>query len=218
MQGPSHLLVSWFVADAARLETARERRIVAWAGLAPDVDVVAYAAAIVYYGFDQNAAFENVWQVIHHRYTHGIAFVLLTGVAAWFLARSSRWRVALLAVAVSGLHNFLDVVGGGPTWPIYPLWPLSDAGWSASWSWTLADWPNHVVLFACLAGTMLYARLAARSPVEVFGVRADRWFVRVVRQERGAQARASQGLRALIWAAVLLIVAAVLAPLGFRLP
>ena len=79
--------------------------------------MVAYIVAIVYYGFDQEKAFENVWQVVHHRYTHGLAFVLLTGVAAWLLSSRSM-RVAALAMLASAIHNFCDLVGGGPTWPI----------------------------------------------------------------------------------------------------
>lgn len=225
MQGPSHLMVSWFFADACRLESARERRIVAWSGFAPDFDVLAYAGALVYYRLDKDLAFENVWSVVHHRYTHGLAFVLLTGVLAWLLAgHSNRVRVASLAMAASALHNFCDVVAGGPTWPIYPLWPLSDLGWTANWSWTLADWPNSVILFACLGAMMLYARFAGRSPVEVFGDRADRWFVSVAQQKAGesgaAAATVRSGrrfpLRIVVWLAVALLVVAALAPLGFN--
>ncbi len=42
MQGPSHLLLSWYFAEAGGIATPRDRRIVAWSGLAPDVDVLAY--------------------------------------------------------------------------------------------------------------------------------------------------------------------------------
>lgn len=218
MQGPSHLLVSWFYADASGIDSARDRRIVAWAGLAPDIDVLAYAGALVYYRLDQDAAFENVWRAVHHHYTHGLAFVLLTGVMAWMIAsnRSNRWRVAAFATLASAIHNFCDLVAGGPTWPIYPLWPLSDLAWSASWSWTIGEWPNIVILAACFAGAFVYARIVGRSPVECFGNRADAWFVRVVRTGSTGASRGSSGLRWIIWAAVALIVVAVLAPLGFR--
>jgi len=220
MQGPSHLLVSWYFAEAAGLETPRERRIVAWSGLAPDIDVLAYAAALVYYRFDKDLAFENVWQVVHHRYTHGLTFVALTGIVAWLLAARSpaRARVVLLAVIASAMHNFFDVVAGGPTWPVYPYWPLSDLPVSASWSWTIAEWPNVVILLACLAGMLLYARIAGRSPLECFGDRADTWLARTVRQKAaGAVSSArTRKLRWIIWAAVLLAAAAILAPLGFN--
>jgi inner membrane protein len=217
MQGPSHLAISWAFGEALGLQSARERRIVAWAGLAPDIDVVAYVAAIVYYGFDQERAFENVWQVIHHRYTHGLGFVVLTGIVAYAL--SSRWRIALLAILASAIHNFCDLVGGGPTWPIYPLWPLTDAAWSASWSWTIGEWPNIVILFVCLAGTLVYARLHGRSPMECFGDRADAWLVRVVRNEqRESRPGGNTRLRLIIWGALIVATLAILAPLGFKVP
>lgn len=220
MQGPSHLLVSWYFAEAAGLDAPRERRIVAWAGLAPDVDVLAYAAALVYYRFDKDLAFENVWQVVHHRYTHGLAFVALTGVAAWLLtARSpARARVVLLAMIASAMHNFFDIVAGGPTWPVYPYWPVSELPVSASWSWTIGEWPNVVILLACLAGMLLYARIAGRSPLECFGDRADAWLVRTARQESAAAvpSAGARKLRWIIWAVVLLAAAAILAPLGFN--
>ena len=55
----------------------------------PDFDVVAYVGAILWYGFDKDKAFENVWQVVHHRYTHGLAFVLVTAIVADGLMRFS---------------------------------------------------------------------------------------------------------------------------------
>lgn len=243
MQGPSHLMLSWFFADASRLDSTNERRIVAWSGLAPDIDVLAYIGAILWYGLDKDLAFENVWQVVHHRYTHNLTFVLLTGVIAWLLASrlvalrvgdgavqsasgARAWRVALLSILASALHNFFDIVGGGPTWPVYPLWPLSEFGWTTSWSWPLSEWPNTVILFSCLAATMLYAKFAGRSPVELFGGRTDRWFAGVVQQgsdrsgaaakRRGAAARMRVPLRFIIWVLVALVTIAVLAPLGFR--
>jgi membrane-bound metal-dependent hydrolase YbcI (DUF457 family) len=216
MQGPSHLLVSWYFADAAGVPSARDRRIVAWAGLAPDIDVLAYAAALVYYRLDKDLAFENVWRVVHHRYTHGLTFVLLTGGVAWMLATSqaARVRVALLAMVASALHIFCDLVAGGPTWPVYPLWPVSDLGWSASWSWTIGEWPNIAILFACLAAMFAYAKFGARSPLECFGDRADAWFVRIATQAPSAAPAERSNLRWIIWAAVILGAIAILAPLA----
>ena len=118
MQGPSHLLVSWFLAESVNVESARDRRIVAWSGFAPDVDVVAYFGAIVYYRFDQELAFENVWSVVHHRYTHGLFFVAIVTALAFFVAdrrpgATGPPKVALLAALAAALHCFFDVVAGG---------------------------------------------------------------------------------------------------------
>ena len=218
MQGPSHLMVSWYFAETGGVAAPRDRRIVAWAGLAPDFDVLAYIGALVYYRLDKDLAFENVWQVVHHRYTHGLTFVLLTGIVAWFLATPgpARMRVAMFAVLASAMHNFFDIVAGGPTWPVYPFWPFSDFGWFASWSWTIGEWPNIAILFACLGGMFLYGKFAGRSPMECFGDRADAWWVRTVRQEIVSPAQSGNSLRWIIWIALALIVIAVLAPLGFN--
>ena len=216
MQGPSHLLLSWYFADASALEKPRDRRIVAWSGLAPDVEVLAYAGALVYYRLDKDLAFENVWQVVHRKYTHGLTFLLVTVIVACLLASPERrWKVALLAGAAGVLHNFCDLIAGGPTWPIYPFWPLCGLPWSASWSWTIGEWPNLALLAVLLAGMFAYARWAGRSPLDCFGGAADGWFVRTVRNER--RATASPRTRWIIWAAVALVCVAILAPLGLRL-
>lgn len=221
MQGPTHLMASWYFAEAAEVATPRDRRIVAWAGFMPDIDVLAYLAAIVYYRFDKELAFEHVWKEVHHRYTHNLAFVLVTGVVAYALAsRAARGRVALFAMTTCALHNFLDVVGAGPTWPIYPLWPVSQSGWFATWSWTIGDWQNIVIFVLLTAGMFAYAKARGRSPVECFGDRAGAWFVRIVRE--GSDARApsarpsSPRLRWIIWGVLAVAVIAVLAPLGFN--
>jgi membrane-bound metal-dependent hydrolase YbcI (DUF457 family) len=207
-------MLSWYFAESAGVASARDRRVVAWSGLAPDVEVLAYAGAIVWYGFDKDKAFENVWQVAHRHYTHGIAFVLLTGIVAWWLASPgrARARVAVLAMFAPAIHNFCDLVGGGAAWPVYLLWPLSEFRWSAAWSWDIGDWPNLAILFGGLAAMFLYAKYAGRSPMECFGARADAWFTSVVRQQR-APARDASRVRWIIWAVLLLVVAAVVAPL-----
>src|SRR5881394_4111375 len=64
MQGPTHLMVSWYFAEAVDVAMPRDRRIVAWAGFMPDIDVLAYLGAIVYYRFDKELAFENVWKEV----------------------------------------------------------------------------------------------------------------------------------------------------------
>jgi hypothetical protein len=81
------------------------------------------------------------------------------------------------------------------------------------WSWTIGEWPNIVVLVACLGGALAYAREAGRSPLECFGDRADGWLVTVVRQ---GSVRSSSRARWVIWAAVVVGALAILAPLGFN--
>jgi len=197
MQGPSHLVISWFVAEASGLESARNRRIVALAGLAPDIDVVAYIAAYVYFGFDRELAYSKVWVTVHHYYTHGIGFAVLTAIAAYALAArphpkftsppsSFPWDapigVAALAMLMSLGHVFCDIVAAGSRFPVYPLWPLSDLAWTVSWSWELRDWPNQIITIVCLFAVIIYARYGNRSPLESLSYRLDAWVVSIARQ------------------------------------
>ncbi|MDX1513801.1 MAG: metal-dependent hydrolase, partial [Gammaproteobacteria bacterium] len=181
MQVAAHLVISWFSAEAAGLKRPRDRRIVALSGVAPDIDAVAYPAAYLWFGFDLDRAYAEVWEPVHHHYTHGIGFALLTGGVAWWLARAGPefdrkpFTVAVLACLVSLAHVFCDVVGAGPGWPVFPLWPISEAAWSVSWSWNVSDWPNSALTFSGLAMTLIYARVAGRSPVESISTRLDGW-------------------------------------------
>jgi hypothetical protein len=215
-------MLSWFVAEAAELDHPRDRRIVAWSGFAPDFDVLGYLLAIIYYGFDKDLAFQHFWQPYHHRFTHGISFVLLIGIVAYLLGKRGHGqperalKVAMLSILVATIHLFGDLVAGGPTWPLYPIWPFSDAAWSLSWSWTLAEWPNTLILFGCLAGMLLYARWVGYSPLEVFSYRLDRGFVAIAQQQDSQHRNHSASalkMRIIIYGLLLLVMIALLAPL-----
>ena len=239
-------MISWFVAEACGIKSPRDRRIVALSGLAPDIDSLAYVGAIVYFRFDKDLAFEHVWEVVHHRYTHGLGFVVLTGIIALMVATrfsvfgprrksvaglaNQAGKVALLSMLVSAIHVFCDVVGGGPTWPVFPAWPLSNLAWAVDWSWTLGEWPNSVILFASLAGMMLYARVAGYSPMESINYSFDRWFVRIIKYGSDSPPETPKGsvteavdtrkalrVRILVYGLLILLAIAALVPLGFDL-
>lgn len=229
------------MAEGAGLKQARDRRIVALSGLAPDIDVVAYAGALVWYGFDKDLAFKNVWEVIHHYYTHGIGYILLTGIVVYLLLRrpgstgsslapatqDHALKVAGLAMIASMVHLFLDLVAGGPTWPIFPWWPISAEPWGVGWSYTLAQWPNTVVLVSLLVAMMFYPRLSGYSPLEAINYRLDAWFTHIVvhGSDHGAtatleadstmvQANRSRYVRIIVYVALLVVCALILIPLA----
>ena len=56
-------------------------------------------------------AFENVWQVVHHRYTHNLTFVLLSGAVAWLLA--TRFVAARGSVGAKAAGASRDAQGLG---------------------------------------------------------------------------------------------------------
>ena len=223
MHGPSHLLLGWFMGEAGGLERPRHRRLVAWAGFAPDLDVLAYMGAIVWFGFDKDRAFGEVWRVVHHRYTHGLGFILLVGVLMFLLARrdgdpAAARRVGLLSLVAGVVHLFGDLVAGGADWPLYPYWPLSDLAWIQSASFSLAQWPNTVILSILLIAMIVYPRYTGRSPMEAFNYKLDRGFVAITRQPLfgtgGAASAGASRSRWLIYGLLLLVVLMILAPLG----
>lgn len=223
MHGPSHLLLGWFIGESAGLQRPRHRRLVAWAGFAPDFDVLAYLGAIVWFGFDKDRAFGEVWQVIHHRYTHGLGFILLTGFAMYWLARrdgdpDAARRVGGFSVVAGVVHLFGDLLAGGADWPLYPYWPVWDVAWIQSQSFALGDWPNTVILSCLLAGMILYPRYTGRSPIESFHYGLDRRFVAITRQSLlGTGETGSSQARWWVYGVLLLVILAVLVPLRFRL-
>ncbi|MGE0484035.1 MAG: hypothetical protein AB7Q81_07835 [Gammaproteobacteria bacterium] len=104
MQGPAHVGLGWLL--GAHQRERRNRRIVGLAGLAPDIDIVVYPLAWLAYGFDLDHAYA-LYAGVHHRYTHGVVFMLVTALLGWRLAvGTGRVRVAALAVlAVTPAHR-----------------------------------------------------------------------------------------------------------------
>lgn len=193
MHAVSHLLLSWFFADAMGVEEPRERRFIAWMGVAPDIDSLAYVGAYFYYHFNIIPVF-SIHRAVHHRYTHGILFLFWSGVMAYFVSRwcsepssSKRYSplyLPLVTMGAGALHLLCDVLGSGPDWPIYPLWPFSDLRWGWEKSWPLGDWRNTAVLTGLFLASGVSLRWRGRSPLEAVRPALDRLMAtRLVRSE-----------------------------------
>jgi membrane-bound metal-dependent hydrolase YbcI (DUF457 family) len=148
----THIGLSWIVASLARL-SVRDRWLITLAGVVPDLD----GAGIVW----SDAAYVGV----HRAAGHGLVFALV-----WLgltLALADRRGLAtLLAAAAFHLHLLLDLVGTGGL-PIRYFWPFSDRGWSVPGHWTLASWPNTIVMAATLLGVLWMgwrSRRVSRAP------------------------------------------------------
>ncbi|MHC4874729.1 MAG: metal-dependent hydrolase [Planctomycetota bacterium] len=195
MHFAQHIILSWFTAEGGKVDDLTDRRLITFPGVVPDLDVIPYAAAIGYNWLAEGMefkpamqkAFDDVHSQIHHVYTHGIGFIVITflAVLAIMLFRKKRGRdllkVPLLAGFTSLMHCLCDVLASGPTWPIYPFWPFSKYAWGYKWSWTLADWPNLLLLVLFFIAARQYGVYKGRTVIEVFSVRADRWFVKLIR-------------------------------------
>jgi membrane-bound metal-dependent hydrolase YbcI (DUF457 family) len=209
MQGPAHVGLSWLLGETARLEQRQDRRIVGLAGIAPDIDVLTYPLAYIAFGGDLDSAF-TVYAAVHHRYTHGVLFVVLAALVAWrWSTPTCRIKVAVLTVCSVLLHIAGDIVASGNAWPVYPLAPFSDDAWIVAWSINASDWRNIVISIAAIAMTLIYARTKGYSPVECFSYRADTWLASVMRGER----RSSVRFRLILYSGLLTLCVLVLAPL-----
>ena len=120
MHPPTHLALSWLVGH--RLRERRDRVLVAWAGLAPDLDGLTLVAGEMAYGR---------W---HHVLTHGlVAALLVTGMVA--CVAQQRTKAAILALVAFHLHLLCDLLGSGAQWGIVYLYPVSDYETFAPFGW-----------------------------------------------------------------------------------
>jgi hypothetical protein len=149
----THLLASWAV--GSMLSERRDRRLVAWAGVLPDIDALS-----ALWGTDAYLR----W---HHQLTHGLAAAVVTSLLVAAAARE-RWRTAGLAMLAYHLHLAMDLAGSGPGWTIPYLSPL--LGWqlSVAWAWHLASWQNVLTTAVLLGFSCVMAVVAKRSFAEAF--------------------------------------------------
>lgn len=163
MHPTTHLMVSWVAGH--RLSDRRDRRLVTWAGVAPDLDGLSLLGGVEAYG---------TW---HHVLGHGIvAALLVVGVAAAW-ARD-RWRVAALAVVTFHLHLLCDFVGSGVSWGIVYWYPFSDEEYLSPIRWDLNSWQNVAVTATVLFLAGWIALRDGRTFAEAF--LPVRWDIQIV--------------------------------------
>lgn len=130
MQVPTHLALSWLIGHG--LPDRRDRRLVAWAGVMPDLDALTLLKGYDYYS------------LYHHVLTHGI----VAGVAVTALSTSvarQRWKVFGLSLLVTHFHLLCDLLGSGVDWPIVYFYPISRHEYFTPYGWPLASWQNLLV-------------------------------------------------------------------------
>ena len=177
------------MAEIAKLESRRDRAIVAMACVVPDLDgfgIVAEKATLAA-GCEEPLLW---WTNYHHVLCHNLTFGLIVAGVAW-LGSARKGRVAGLAMLSFHLHLLGDLVGAkgpeGYLWPIPYLAPLSDA-WQWSWegAWELNAWPNIALTVVLLALAFRWAWARGRSPLGLVSQRADGVFVGALRARFGA--------------------------------
>jgi hypothetical protein len=178
----THFFMGWVVANSVPTLTKRERAIVTWASVVPDID----GLGIIPEKLTQNSNHPlNWWSNYHHVLGHNIGFALVVTVIAAALA-THKIKTGLLALFSFHLHLFADLIGArgpdGDQWPIPYLLPFSNT-WQLTWSgqWALNAWPNFVITAALIALAILLARRRGFSPLEIFSRKADATFVGALR-------------------------------------
>ena len=180
-------MTSWVIA-AKTTDNARDCRLVALAGILPDLDGLGIIGdfATRALGWKKTLFYEHY----HHYLLHGVFGGILIAALLAVFARQ-KWRVALLALAVFHLHVLLDFLGSrGPSpedlWPVFYLGPFDkDPMWLWKGQWRLDAWPNRVVGVVFLLWALRLAVLRGYSFVGVFNRGLDEKFVAVLRKWHG---------------------------------
>ncbi|MBI5384427.1 MAG: metal-dependent hydrolase [Verrucomicrobia bacterium] len=184
MNPVTHLLVSWTTADLAKLQP-RDRALVTWCGVTPDLDALGLALELGYAALDRGGT--KFYHTYHHFLTHGLpAAVLLP--ALFCLFGKQKLRVFLIGVLVFHLHLLCDLAGSrGPSptdlWPIYFLAPLSRHPmfvWTDQWR--LDGWQNFLITVSLMGFVGWRAVTQGCSPLSLISRRADQAVVGVLRR------------------------------------
>jgi inner membrane protein len=178
----THFLMGWAVANSVPSLGKRERVVVTFASVVPDLD----GLGIVADGLTRNSAHPlYLWGDYHHTLCHNIGFALVIAAIAAVVARP-RITATLLVFLSFHLHLLGDLVGArgpdGDQWALPYLLPFTNhLQWAWSGQWALNAWPNFLITAALVALLLLLARQRGYSPLEMVSAKADAAFVRAVR-------------------------------------
>lgn len=181
MSPVTHFLTGWVFANSVALDR-RDRAIVTWAGVVPDVD----GLGIVADALTRHSQHPTDWFATYHHSLHTLLFALIVSACAFLLA-TNRWKTAAMALASFHLHLFEDLLGSrgpdGYQWPIPYLMPFSHLG-ALTWrgQWALNAWPNFAITIALLLVTFYLAWARGFSPLEMVSQKADAAFVATLRR------------------------------------
>jgi inner membrane protein len=162
----AHAELAWLML-AQPLADRRNRALVTWAGVAPDVDGLTLLA----YPFDHGRTYSNY----HHLLFHSLPAALLTaGLCAALATRGARLATGGLAWIAFHLHLVCDLLGSGHEWPIAYLYPFG-TGWidPFSFGWELNALPNVVIALAATGAVLTLGVMWGRTTFEVLWPRGD---------------------------------------------
>jgi inner membrane protein len=177
----THFLTGWVVANCAKLDR-RDRALVTWACVVPDVDGFGVIADFL----THNRPHPLDWFSLYHHRLHTLLFSLLVALFSYIWAEQ-KWKTALLALISFNVHLLQDLVGSrgpdGYQWPIPYLYPFSNRVqlyWRGQWA--LNAWPNLAITLALLLASFWLAWRRGFSPLEMISAKADSNFVAALRR------------------------------------
>ncbi|MBI4852194.1 MAG: metal-dependent hydrolase [Acidobacteria bacterium] len=178
----THFFIGWLVATPSKL-TPKERAIIAFAGVMPDLDAAGIIAEVLTKNSDHPLLW---WSDYHHILGHNIGFALLVTILAVIFS-THHLLTALLTFISFHLHLLGDLVGSkgpdGYQWPIPYLLPFSSS-WQLVWSgqWQLNAWQNFLITGIVMIFIFFLAYKRGYSIVGIFSLSADKIFVDTLRK------------------------------------
>jgi len=181
MSPGSHLLASWLLANSLT-NNQRDRRVVALAGLAPDIDGLGW---LLDRGNSWLGSSSDYYFQYHHLVGHNFAASLAIAAAACLLATRRSLGVFLAALLAVHLHFLCDVAGSrgpdGYQWPIPYFLPWdAETLWTWSGQWELNAWQNLAITLVMLSIAMAWSWRQRYSFVEVISAALDREFFKLL--------------------------------------
>ena len=171
MHPPIHLAVSWLIAH--RLPERRDRILVTWSGVVPDLDALSLLGGVATYS------------QYHHVLTHGL-IAAVVGTVIWTALARERLKVALLSLLAFHVHILCDLIGSGAEgqpWAVYYFYPFSWYEFFIPHGWDLASPENALVWLLAVAATVWIALTRGRTFGEAFlPARADLAVVATLRR------------------------------------
>src|ERR1017187_1487383 len=165
----THFFMGWAVANSVPSLNQRERALVTWASVVPDLD----GLGIIAERLTRNSHHPLYWwSDYHHILGHNIGFAIVVSAFAAILA-TQKAKTTLLVFFSFHLHLVADLIGArgpdGNQWPIPYLLPFSrqlHLTWSGQWA--LNAWPNIVITAMLIGMALVLARQRGFSPLELF--------------------------------------------------
>ena len=178
----THFLIGWTLANSVPSLDKRERALVTWASVLPDLDGLGVIADRLTRASPHPL---NGWGQYHHTVCHNLGFALFVAAISAVLARQKLKTTILIFISFH-LHLIVDLVGArgpdGDQWPIPYLLPFSRSEhlvWSGQWA--LNAWPNMAITAVLIGAALIWARQRGFSPLEMISTRLDGSLVGAIR-------------------------------------